>query len=137
MSFASYHFLAFLGCVLALHAVLPGRQRNALLLIASYVFYGWWDWRFLSLLLLSSLVDFGCGRLLDPGRPPALAGRRRRLVLLVSVGLNLGILGLFKYLGFFVESLQRLLGGLGWTPSAPLVEIVLPVGISFYTFQTL
>ncbi len=133
VSFVSATFLVFFAGVWLACQRLGHRGQNRLLLVASYVFYGWWDWRFLSLLLLSSLVDYGCGR----GLGQTQDARRRRLLVTVSVGANLGVLGAFKYLGFFVESARAAMGALGVPFDAPSLSIVLPVGISFYTFQSL
>ncbi len=108
-----------------------------MLLAASYVFYGWWDWRFLSLILLSSVVDFVCGGMLDQSRGRERSVRSRRGILGLSVAMNLGLLGFFKYFGFFVESAQALLGSFGLPWGLDSLEIGLPVGISFYTFQTM
>jgi alginate O-acetyltransferase complex protein AlgI len=109
------------------------RPQIVLLLVASYVFYGAWDYRFLSLLIISTLVDYGAGRGLARTDDPAL----RRLLLLLSVGTNLGILGFFKYFDFFIDSAQQSLDAIGLGTDPALLEIVLPVGISFYTFQTM
>src|SRR5262249_8113786 len=97
------------------------------------LFYGYWDWRFLALLMVSTVVDFTIARCLDAQQDP----RRRKALLLVSLSTNLGILGFFKYFGFFAESLADLLHALGFQAHLPTLHIVLPVGISFYTFQTL
>ncbi len=102
------------------------------LLAASYVFYGWWDWRFLSLLAISTISDFVIGRTM----PSASESGRRRLLWL-SVAVNLGLLGTFKYFNFFVDSAIDMLATVGLNPSTPVLQVVLPVGISFYTFQTL
>jgi len=110
-----------------------GRPRKLWLLAASYLFYAAWDWRFLSLIAASTLVDYGVGRALERTQ----ASARRRAWLVVSLVLNLGLLGVFKYYGFFVESARGLLDALGIALDARVPEIVLPVGISFYTFQTL
>jgi len=109
------------------------RPRKLWLLAASYLFYAAWDWRFLSLIAASTLVDYGVGRALERSG----SRRRRRALLVISLVVNLGLLGVFKYYGFFVESAQGLLAGLGLGVSTRVPEIVLPVGISFYTFQTL
>ncbi len=129
MSFISLEFLCFFAVVFGAYRALSHRNQNRLLLAASYFFYGWWDWRFLGLLLFSSLVDYACGRLMA-------SGRRRPLVTL-SVLVNLGALATFKYLGFFVEGARALLATLGVPFDAPSLAIVLPVGISFYTFQSM
>ena len=118
--------------------MLTHRAQNVLLLAASYLFYGWWDWRFLGLIWLSTAVDYTCGRKIaaaDPGTP---RGRRlRRGWLLTSCATNLGLLGFFKYFDFFTESSVRALTLLGFAADWPTLNVVLPVGISFYTFQTL
>ncbi|MGE0487651.1 MAG: MBOAT family protein [Vulcanimicrobiota bacterium] len=133
MVFASDEFLLFLPLVFILHWLLrSARGQNLCLLFASYVFYGWWDWRFLGLLLLSSVGDYLIGR-----RLVTTAQDQRKPWLLASLALNLGILGFFKYFNFFIDSAARLLGALHLQPNLPLLSVVLPVGISFYTFQTL
>ena len=109
------------------------RRRKLWLLAASYLFYAGWDWRFLSLIALSTVVDFAIGLALE--RSARAASRRSLLV--ASLGINLGLLAVFKYYGFFVDSAVGLLSALGLEPAARVPEIVLPVGISFYTFQTL
>jgi len=117
--------------------VLPPRVKKAWLLLASFVFYGWWDWRFLSLLLLSGLVDFFVAAAMpDDDGTEATSWRRRRL-LTTSVVVNLSILGTFKYLGFFSQEAARLLSLLGVDVPAPTLDIILPVGLSFYTFQSM
>jgi D-alanyl-lipoteichoic acid acyltransferase DltB (MBOAT superfamily) len=131
MLFNSFEFLVFFPLVLALYYVLGRRGQNLLLLLASYLFYGWWDWRFCSLLALSTLIDFFCGLAMD--RWPD----RKRVWLAVSVVAGLGILGFFKYFNFFVDTAALALSTLGVEPHLPVLRIVLPVGISFYTFQTM
>jgi D-alanyl-lipoteichoic acid acyltransferase DltB (MBOAT superfamily) len=111
--------------------------RNACILAASYVFYAAWDWRFLGLIWLSTAVDYSCAiAIAKAGRGPETQRRRKALVT-TSLVVNLGLLGFFKYFGFFVESAVELLGVLGFAAHAPTLRIILPVGISFYTFQTL
>jgi len=130
MLFQSYAFLLFLPATFLLHWILRGRNwRNAVLLFASYFFYAWWDWRFLSLILISTAVDYFAGRNMQK------AGKKNWLIL--SILVNLGILGFFKYSGFFLDSWYQLWNSLGLQMSKPLWNVVLPVGISFYTFQTL
>jgi D-alanyl-lipoteichoic acid acyltransferase DltB (MBOAT superfamily) len=131
--FTTTTFFLFLGVVLAGYYALAHRWQNRFLLLASYVFYGFWDPRFLSLLVLSTVVDFVIGRAL----PRTQDERRRRLLLGVSVATNLGILATFKYLGFFADAAASLLTNLGLAVHPPTLAIILPVGISFYTFQTL
>ena len=134
MLFNSLQFLFFLVVVATGFAFVRRhlRLRNTFLLLASYVFYGAWDWRFLGLILLSTLVDFSIAQRL----PIAGASLRRRLVLL-SLLVNLGILGTFKYLDFGIESLQLLARTLDWDLNPGTLGVILPVGISFYTFQTI
>ncbi len=133
MLFSEFLFWEFFAAVLVLYLVLPHRAQNRMLLVASYVFYGAWDWRFLSLIIFSTAVDYLVA--LQMSRSTQAA--RRKALLVVSLVVNLGLLGVFKYLGFFVDSFVEMADGLGWTVSAPVLHIVLPVGISFYTFQTL
>ncbi len=133
MSFASIQYAVFLCIVYALYRVLSHRWQNRMLLVASYIFYGAWDWRFLSLMLISTLVDYFVGLRLHRTEN---TGARRRL-LLMSLVANLGMLGAFKYFNFFAESFADLLGWFGLSVSWTTLSIVLPVGISFYTFQTL
>ena len=109
------------------------KWQNTLLLAASYLFYGWWDWRFLSLIFLSSLADYLIGRQLAQTEKRNL----RKALLISSLSLNLGMLGVFKYFNFFAENFVSAFTFLGGDMSLPSLEIVLPVGISFYTFQTL
>ncbi len=131
--FNSLEYAAFLPAVAIAYWRMGHRPRLWLLLAASYVFYGSWDWRFLSLIIVSTVVDFLVAR----GIEASDDDRRRKRLLLVSLGVNLGILGFFKYFGFFVDSAEELLAGMGLGVSGPTLEILLPVGISFYTFQTL
>lgn len=136
MLFNSFSFLVFLPVVFILYWLnMPGRQRwqNGVLLVASYVFYGWWDWRFLALLAFSTLLDYFAGL----GLAAASDDRRRRLWLWVTVALNIALLGFFKYFNFFIESATALLGSLGLQANPWTLNIILPVGISFYTFHGL
>lgn len=133
MSFNSVTFFVFLAIVFAAHWSAPARARNLVLVVASYVFYGWWDWRFLSLLAVSTLVDFVIGRQLHRRTDD----RVRKRLLATSLVVNLGLLVTFKYFGFFVDSAVDALESLGVGASAPTLRIILPVGISFYTFQTI
>ncbi len=135
MLFNSLAFLAFLPIVLAVYWLLNRHYRlqNAFLLLASWFFYGWWDWRFLGLLVLTSAVDHSLGVLIHRTED----ARRRKLFLVLSLVQSLGILGFFKYYGFFVESFAALLDSMGWQAHLPVLKVVLPVGISFYTFQSI
>ena len=129
MIFNSWEFFVFLPLVLVLYYAFDRRAQNLWLLIASYFFYGWWDWRFCSLLLISTLVDYVCG--LAMGLRP----QQKRGWLMVSMISNLGILGFFKYFNFFVDTAGMALSSLGFEPHLPVLRIILPVGISFYTFH--
>jgi len=132
--FNSPVFIAFFVCVFALYWAIRARvPQNALVLAASYVFYGAWSWKFLALLIASTLIDYACGQLIAAARTPA----RRRLVMVASVTANLAFLATFKYLGFFVRQAADLLTALGFQANLPVLQIVLPIGISFYTFQTI
>ena len=133
MLFNSYVFWVFFAVVISIYWRLNHRLQNVLLLVASYVFYGYWDWRFLSLIVVSTLVDFAVARRLDG----CTHQTSRRSWLALSVFTNLGLLGFFKYFGFFVEEFAFLISELGINASIPTLRIILPVGISFYTFQTL
>ena len=136
MLFNSIDFAVFLPLVFAGYWLLRARgprPQNAWLLLASYVFYGWWDWRYLGLIVLSSGVDYWVGRQL--GRQ--FGRQRRRLLLWVSLGMNLGMLAFFKYFDFFVGSFVGAFTLLGGRLDPWQLGLVLPVGISFYTFQTL
>ena len=136
MLFNSIDFAIFLPIVFALYwsvVRFSPRFRNVVLLVASYVFYGWWDWRFLSLIVLSSTIDYCVGR----GLAHTDCERRRRSLLMVSVFANIGFLGFFKYYSFFLANFLAAFSFLGQPISAHGLNIVLPVGISFYTFQTL
>jgi len=133
MLFNSITYAVFLPVVLGLYWQLRPRAQNVLILVASYVFYGAWDYRFLSLIWISTLIDYTVGLQLQRTEDE---GVRKRL-LLASVGANLGILAAFKYFGFFVDSFNDFMGVLGLAPNVPLFEVLLPVGISFYTFQTM
>ncbi len=133
MTFNSFAFAAFLPTVIGLHWLLPHRWRLHLIVAASYVFYGSWDYRFLALLWLSTGVDFAVARAIERSGDE----RQRRRLLLVSVAVNLGLLGTFKYVGFFVESATAMAERIGLSLDPVTLNILLPVGISFYTFQTL
>src|SRR5262245_2509871 len=133
MLFNSTVFIVFLAIVLPLYYMLGHRLQNWLLLAASYVFYGWWDYRFLVLLLLSTVIDFWAAIHIEQS---ATLGRRR-LYLTVSMLFNMGCLCFFNYFNFFTGSAVKMLEALGFQADAPTLQILLPVGISFYTFQTM
>jgi len=136
MLFNSLEFFVFLPVVFALYWLIGNKRiktQNLLIAVASYVFYGWWDWRFLSLILFSSLVDYSIGRALGKTDKSA----KRKVLLWISICVNLGFLGFFKYYNFFIDSLTSAFTFFGQPLSINTLNIILPVGISFYTFQTL
>ncbi|NNE29289.1 MAG: MBOAT family protein [Saprospiraceae bacterium] len=133
MIFNSLVFFVFLGVFMPLYFGLKGKARLWLCLIASYFFYGWWDWRFLSLILTSTLIDYFVGLQL---RQTDKEKNRKRLLVL-SMVVNLGFLAFFKYFNFFIGSFQEMLSGFGLSSSVHTLKIILPVGISFYTFQSM
>lgn len=136
MLFNSLDFAVFLPIVFLLYWSICKKQvqyQNTLLLLASYVFYGWWDWRFLSLILFSTSIDYIVGLQLYKHTHPG----KRKLLLYVSLIVNLGFLGFFKYYNFFLESFTSTFTFFGGSIQANTLNIILPVGISFYTFQTL
>ena len=135
MLFNSGTFLIFLflylGCFFLTRQSIRG--RNWLILGASYLFYAWWDWRFLILLVGSSLLDYKIGQWMEKTSTPSA----RRQWLAISLAVNLGTLGIFKYFHFVADSFQDLANWIGLSLEMPILQIVLPVGISFYTFQSL
>ncbi|ADY30427.1 membrane bound O-acyl transferase MBOAT family protein [Cellulophaga lytica DSM 7489] len=136
MLFNSIDFAIFLPIVFCLYWVVVNKNlqlQNFLLLVASYVFYGWWDWRFLSLIAFSTLVDYSLGVLLGKEEKET----KRKVYLWTSIIVNLGFLGFFKYYNFFVESFVDAFTFFGQEIEIGTLNIILPVGISFYTFQTL
>ncbi|WP_394749416.1 MBOAT family O-acyltransferase [Spongiimicrobium salis] len=136
MLFNSIDFTVFLPIVFGLYWFVTNRNlklQNFLIVLASYVFYGWWDWRFLSLIIFSSLVDFTIGNLLRTEENT----RKRKTYLWISILINLGFLGFFKYYNFFVNSFVDAFTFFGREIEVGTLQIILPVGISFYTFQTL
>ncbi len=134
MLFNSFEYVVFLPTVLAVYYCLRHRAQNVFLLLASYVFYGAWDWRFLVLLMFTTVLDFAVA--LRIGASP-LGSKPRRRWLMVSLLSNLGVLATFKYFGFFSQSLVTLLTTLGVEAHVPVLNLVLPVGVSFYTFQSI
>ena len=109
------------------------KLQNLLIVIASYVFYGWWDWRFLSLIAFSTLVDYSVGIRLGIEQNQL----KRKILLWTSIIVNLGFLGFFKYYNFFIDNFTQAFSFFGREISSSSLNIILPVGISFYTFQTL
>jgi len=136
MLFNSFEFLIFLPAVFILYWFVFNKRinvQNILLLGVSYLFYGWWDWRFLSLIVISSAIDFYSGVQIEKSDSP----RRRKMFLWLSMLVNLGFLGVFKYYNFFIENFAEVLNAVGMSPNFSTLKVILPVGISFYTFQTM
>ena len=137
MLFNSIEFLLFLPIVFVLYWFVFNKSlkvQNSVILLSSYFFYGWWDYRFLSLIFLSTLVDYFIGLNL----PKQTSQKRQKLLLWCSVLFNLSVLGFFKYYNFFVDSWVDLFTSVGYEiKSVWTLNIILPVGISFYTFQTM
>ena len=129
LTFAWFFFAVF---ILAWSLQRSNEWRKIILLAASWVFYGAWDWRFVALLIASGVLNWGVARLIvgQGNREGA-----RKALLLLGIAINLAILGFFKYYGFFMEQVQGLLHGLGWERDLSIMQVVLPVGISFFTFQ--
>lgn len=135
MLFNSLPFAVFLPIVFAVYWALHNslRSQNIMLLTASYIFYGWWDARFLSLIVASTVVDYLLGQYLAA----ATNALKRKLLLTASMIFNLGLLGVFKYYNFFMENFMEIANSVGLHTNPILLKIALPVGISFYTFQTM
>ena len=136
MLFNSIDFAIFLPIVFLLYWFVANKNlklQNLLIVVASYLFYGWWDWRFLSLILFSTLIDYSVGvRLLKEENIS-----KRKILLWISIFVNLGFLGFFKYYNFFLDNFITAFSFFGTPINAQGLNIILPVGISFYTFQTL
>ncbi len=136
MLFNSIEFALFLPIVFGLYWFVLNRDlkyQNLLLLAASYFFYGWWDWRFLSLIIFSSLADYLIGIELGKNKKQS----NRKFLLCISIIINLGFLGFFKYFNFFLDAFIDAFSFFGGSFEGTRLDIILPVGISFYTFQTL
>jgi len=136
MLFNSLDFAIFLPIVFLLYWFVVQKNlklQNALIVLASYVFYGWWDWRFLSLIIFSTVVDYLIGQRLRTEDKQS----KRKILLWTSIIVNLGFLGFFKYYNFFLENFVDAFSLFGMQINANSLNIILPVGISFYTFQTL
>ncbi|MFD2725970.1 MBOAT family O-acyltransferase [Hyunsoonleella rubra] len=134
MIFNSLAFLTFFPIVFILYWSINKKAykvQNILLLIASYVFYGWWDWRFLSLIAFSTIIDYTLGLKIESSKT------RKKTFLILSLVSNLGLLAVFKYFNFFIDSFVGLWTMFGYEMSVSTLNIILPVGISFYTFQTM
>ncbi|MCL4105786.1 UNVERIFIED_CONTAM: hypothetical protein GTU68_028663 [Idotea baltica] len=136
MLFNSLDFAIFLPIVFTLYWIVSSKNlhfQNILIVISSYIFYGWWDWRFLGLILFSTVIDYSLGLLMQSSS----SSSRRKYLLWISLFVNLGLLGIFKYYNFFVEAFIDGFAFFGMPMEARMLSIILPVGISFYTFQTL
>ena len=133
MEFNSLAYALFLAAVVAIYytplLTRASWRQNALLLAGSYIFYGAWDWRFLSLILLTTLSTYGVALLIERSH--------RRFWLVANIVLNVGILATFKYFNFFTENLAWLMRWFGWEMDWFTIDVLLPVGISFYTFQAI
>ena len=131
MFFDSPIYVVFLVLVVVIAWRLRWRNSNLFLLGVSYFFYGWWDWRFLALLIITTVVDFAIGIRIEE----AQGDRAKRSWLISQLVFNLGILGFFKYANFFIDSAQQLTSALGLSWAGPALHIILPVGISFFVFH--
>lgn len=138
MLFNSAEFLlVFLPAVLLVYFLLPHRRQNAFLVVASCIFYASWDWRFLFALLFTTGIDFYCAKRMEASISNGLPQAGRRRYLYISLATNLGLLGFFKYFNFFTQSMHDLLALFGLQVPFETLDIILPIGISFYTFQAL
>ncbi len=136
MLFNSLEFLIYLPIIFIIYWFVLNKNlklQNLLIALASYFFYGWWDFRFLALILFSTLLDYTLGRLIDKENRT----QRRKLFLWLSILVNIGFLGIFKYYNFFIDSFIATFSHFGLSLNSRTLNIILPVGISFYTFQTL
>ena len=132
MRFNEISFLAFISAFFLVYFFLRGPRRLIFILAASYLFYGWWDWRFLGMLWFTTLVNYVIGIKLEE-----CEGRARRSLVVSSIVVNLGVLGYFKYCNFFISSIRALLDSLGVESGLHSLNVVLPIGISFYTFMSM
>ncbi len=137
MLFNSFEFLIFLPLVFILYWFVFGKslkQQNLFVVAVSYIFYGWWDWRPLMLIALTTLLSYSSGRLIEYYTNDR---SRAKLVNVVNITINLVILGIFKYFNFFAASFVEQMNSIGWEVGWTTVNVILPVGVSFYTFQAL
>lgn len=136
MLFNSIEFLIFLPLVFIIHwfACKSGRSKNLFLIAASYLFYGWWNMKLLALIFLVTIAAYGAGIAIDS---PKASPRLRKFLLVTSIIINIGTLVAFKYFDFFAESFTKVLQAAGLSPDIPTLNLILPVGISFYTFQAM
>jgi alginate O-acetyltransferase complex protein AlgI len=137
MLFNSFEFIVFIIAFFTVFWTISKygsiTYRNLFILASSYVFYGWWDWRYLILIVLSSFLDFYIGSQIKA----AITKQRRKLLLAVSLSFNLGLLLYFKYANFFIDNFAEMIEQMGFQANISSLNVILPVGISFYTFQTL
>jgi alginate O-acetyltransferase complex protein AlgI len=137
MLFNSFEFIVFIFLFFGIYWTISKSfsitVRNIFILGASYVFYGWWDWRYLILIVLSSFLDYFIGNKIQS----ALSQKRKKLLLAISLSFNLGLLMYFKYVNFFIENFIELMNSFGFQANISSLNVILPIGISFYTFQTL
>lgn len=135
MSFISLEFILFALIVFPLYFLIPQRHRWLYLLVASYIFYAYWEVTYLALIIFSTIVDYVIARMID--NTPSEAVTRRKLYLSISVIVNLGVLLTFKYFNFFSKSLVSVFASMGIPVDIGMLNVLLPVGISFYTFQSM
>ncbi|MDA3886894.1 MAG: MBOAT family protein [Candidatus Delongbacteria bacterium] len=136
MLFNSIDFAIFLPIVFILYWFITSRNlkfQNLLIVVASYIFYGWWNWIFLSLIFYSTVIDYFVGQALSTENNIA----KRKILLCISIFFNIGFLGIFKYYNFFIDNFISAFSLFGADISPNTLNLILPVGISFYTFQTL
>jgi alginate O-acetyltransferase complex protein AlgI len=133
MNFVSVEFFVLLAIVLCLLALTNHRAQNIVLLLASFVFYGWWYWKYLALMIGISTIDYVCGRLLENRKDQTA----RRTILIVGLSANLLILAYFKYVDFLIQTVNNALNPIGFNPEFPLLHVLLPIAISFHTFQSM
>ena len=136
MNFTQPEFFFLAAAALICAVVLSGKQQKLSILTASLIFYGWWDWRYLGLLLVSTTIDFLAGLLIASARKIS-DDRTAKIGLTVAIGANLAILGTFKYFDFFSKSLAMALASVGFHVEPVLISTILPIGISFYTFHAI
>jgi alginate O-acetyltransferase complex protein AlgI len=135
MLFNSIEFCVFLPSIFIIYWFITKtiKKQNILILLSSYLFYGWWDWRFLGLIFFSTVIDFIIGKFLEKEKEVCT----RKYLLWISIFVNIGFLGFFKYYNFFIDNFMYAFSTVGIELSYQSLNIILPVGISFYTFQTL
>lgn len=133
MLFNSFTYLSFIIVVIPLYYLLPSKLKNSFLLLTSFLFYAYWDWRFCSLLIITTLTVYLCGKFIYASKEQS----KKKLYLYISLIVNLGILVLFKYYNFFIDSFSSAFSVFGGNLDWLHLKLILPIGISFYTFQAL